>query len=176
MRRISILAAALVVACEAPSVQAPERLVSVHEMARLESGVVQSVNAAALRWTAGEIFVQTLHAQKRTDGTVSGGFHADAKYLNARFDVTITCFEIDGNRAWIGGIVRDSDTPLIANGTATFFYVIDNGEGAIGAIQQDIVSAVRLNAPAGAELAFCGERPLTLPSRRIEDGNIQVRG
>ena len=83
-----------------------------------------------------------------------GGFHADAKSLNARFNVTVTCLSIEGNRAWIGGIISDSDTPLVRPGLASYFYVIDVGEGAIGAIQQDIVSALRPQRRAwdGADL------------------------
>jgi hypothetical protein len=139
-------------------------------------GVVQSASGAAHRWTAGEPFILSFVANKHADGSVSGTFHADAKSLNARFNVNVTCLSVDGDRAWIGGIISDSDTPLVQAGLASYFYVIDTGEGAIGAIQQDIVSALRLNDVPGSELAFCAGRPTTLPFRRIEDGNVQVRG
>ena len=141
----------------------------------LIAGVTQSASGSAIRWTAGEPFIQSFVATKYADGRVTGRFHADAKSLNARFNVTVTCLSVVGSQAWIGGIISDSDTPLVQAGLASYFYVIDMGEGAIGAIQQDIVSALRINDVPGTEQTFCAERPTTLPSRRIEDGNVQVR-
>jgi hypothetical protein len=114
-------------------------------------------------------------ANKHADGSVSGRFHADAKSLNARLDVRVTCLTVVGRQAWVGGIIEASDHPQVQVGLSSYFYVIDTGEGAIGAIQQDIVSALRLNDAPGAEQVFCAERQTTLPFRRIEDGNVQVR-
>ena len=177
MRRAALITVCLVVvACGEqttpvqPALEAPAT-----PSATLAGPVVQSANGSAIRWTAGEPFLLSFVAQKHADGSVTGRFHADAKSLNARLDVTVTCLSVEGNRAWIGGIIEKSATPLVQPGLASYFYVIDIGEGAIGAIQQDIVSALRLNDVPGSELAFCANRPTTLPFRRIEDGNVQVR-
>jgi hypothetical protein len=143
--------------------------------ASLTPGIVQSASGSPIRWTAGEPFILTFVANKLADGTVSGRFHADAKYLNARFDARVTCLTVEGDHAWIGGIIESSATPLVQPGLASYFYVIDTGEGAIKAIQLDIVSALRINDTPGSEQTFCAEHATTLPSRRTEDGNVQVR-
>ena len=175
MRRSVLITACFVVACgdQSTPVEPSLRAPSTHS-ANLSSAVVQSANGSAIRWTAGEPFLSSFEAQKHADGSVTGRFHADAKYLNARFDVAVTCLSVQGNTAWIGGIIEKSGTPLIQVGLASYFYVIDTGEGAVGAIQLDIVSALRINDTPGSELTFCADRPTTLPFRRIEDGNVQV--
>ena len=176
MRRVALLTACFAVACGdgnapiEPGIAAPGG-----RFANLAPGIVQSVVGSPIRWTAGEPFILTVTANKHADGTVSGRFHVDAKSLNARVDVAVTCLSVEGNRGWVGGIVEKSNHPGVPVGLASFFYVIDVGEGAIGAIQEDIVSALALNRDAGSELTFCNERPTTLASRRIEDGNVQVR-
>ena len=176
MRRVALAAACVVVACSDGSPPtAALRPSPDSRSSSVSAGVTQSASGSAIRWTGGEPFIQSFVANKHAHGTVRGGFHADAKSLNARFNVNVTCLSIEGNRAWIGGIISDSDTPLVQPGLASYFYVIDVGEGAIGAIQQDIVSALRINDAPGAEQTFCADRPTTLPSRRIEDGNVQVR-
>ena len=175
MRRVALLTVCVLTACGdrstpiAGAIAAPS-----NRSAALAPGVVQSAGGSAIRWTAGEPFLLSFMAKKHADGSVTGRFHADAKSLNARFDVTVTCLSVEGNHAWIGGIVESSATPLIGVGLATYFYVIDIGEGAIGAIQQDIVSGLRINDTPGSEQAFCAARETTLASRRIEDGNVQV--
>ena len=176
MRRAAVVVVCVLVACSdgTPPTAASTRSPS-SRSANVIAGVTQSAVGSAIRWTGGEPFIQSFVATKYADGSVSGRFHADAKSLNARFNVTVTCLSVAGNQAWIGGIISDSDTPLVQAGLASYFYVIDMGEGAIGAIQQDIVSALRINDAPGTQQTFCDERPTTLPTRRIEDGNVQVR-
>ena len=176
MRRAALLTACLVVGCGDQNIPAASAIVAPgNRSANLAPGIVQSVVGSPIRWTAGEPFILTVVANKHADGTVTGRFHADAKSLNVRVDVAVTCLSVEGNRAWIGGIIETSNSPLVQPGLASYFYVIDNGEGAIRAIQQDIVSGLRLNDVPGSEQTFCAERATTLASRRIEDGNVQVR-
>ena len=176
MRRPTVVFLCFLAACgDQSSPVQPSRLTPGARSASTGSRVVQSATSSPIRWTAGEPFILTLAAHKHADGSVTGRFHADAKSLNARFDVTVTCLSVEGNTAWIGGIIESSATPLVQPGLASYFYVIDTGEGAIGAIQQDIVSGLRINDVPGSEQAFCDARETTLPSRRIEDGNVQVR-
>ncbi|HEX6315307.1 MAG TPA: hypothetical protein VFZ73_10635 [Gemmatimonadaceae bacterium] len=174
MRHLSVIAVCLLAACEGPV--SPPPSTPLLNGAPPEHAVAQSVKGGAHRWSGGAPFILSVQANKRTDGSVSGSYHVDVKALNASFDVTVTCLSVVGNHAWIGGIVRDSNTPLVAAGTSSYFYVIDTGEGSIGAIQLDIISGLRLNDTPGNELTFCADQSLTLPSRRIDDGNVQVRG
>ena len=176
MRKLSLIAVALFAACADQSAVAPEMVAgSANRDAAASDRVIQSASGNAMRWSGGEPFILSFVANKHADGTVTGRYHADVKRLDARFDVRITCLTIEGNQAWVGGIIESSDSPLIGVGLASYFYVIDVGEGAVRAIQQDIVSALALNDTPGTEAAFCASRDLTLPSRRIEDGNAQVR-
>lgn len=176
MRRAALITTCFIVGCgdgKSPvdsSIMAPGT-----RDASLTAGVVQSASGSPIRWTAGEPFILNFVANKHADGSVTGRFHADAKSLNIRLDATVTCLSVEGNHAWIGAIIEKSNSPLVQVGLASYFYVIDTGEGAIGAIQTDIVSALRLNDTPGSELTFCADRLTTLPSRRIEDGNVQVR-
>ena len=174
MRRFSVIAVCVLAGCDTPV--APTTPSPLLNSAQPEASVVQSVKGGAHRWSGGEPFILSVQANKRADGSVTGSYHVDVKSLDASLDVTVTCMTVVGNHAWVGGIVRDSNTPLVAAGTSSYFYVIDTGEGSIGAIQLDIISALRLNDTPGNEQAFCTDQPLTLPSRRIEDGNVQVRG
>jgi hypothetical protein len=175
MRRFALVSACVLVACGDSHSPVWPSVNSAASRAASLTAVTQSASGSPIRWTAGEPFILTFVANKYADGRVSGRFHADAKSLNARLDVNVTCLSVEDNRAWIGGIIEKSDNPLVQVGLASYFYVIDIGEGAIGAIQQDIVSALRLNDTPGSELTFCAGRPTTLPFRRIEDGNVQVR-
>ena len=176
MRKLSTIAGILALAACGEQSTPVEMLAGPATRATASSGaVVQSAGGNAMRWSGGEPFILSFTAKKHADGTVDGRMHVDVKRLDARIDVRVTCLSIEGNTAWVGGIIESTSSPLIGVGLATYFYVIDMGEGAIGAIQQDIVSALALNDTPGNELAFCDAKETTLASRRIEDGNAQVR-
>jgi hypothetical protein len=175
MHRFSSLLAVLatVTACDRPV--SPTRLSAASQApaSLQESGVVQSATGGAHRLSGGEMFVLSFNANKRADGSVTGRYHVDVMSLGATFDVDVTCLSVDGNKAWIGGIIENSDSPIVRDGTVSYFYVIDNGEGADALT--DIISGLRINDLAGRDLVFCAERPLQLSSRPIDFGNIQVR-
>lgn len=139
-------------------------------------GVVQSASGSAHRIRPlpdGELWVLTFNADKRADGTVTGTAHIDRKDLDAAWDVDVTCMSVVGNRAWIAGIVRNARGAIPRDGTVSYFYVTDNGEGADSVL--DRASAIRINDVAGQDRAFCTDRPVVLPDSEIAHGNVQVR-
>ena len=139
-------------------------------------GVVQSASGSAHRIRPlpdGELWVLTFNAEQRADGTVTGTAHIDRKDLDAAWDVEVTCMSVVGNRAWIAGIVRNARGAIPRDGTVSYFYVTDNGEGANSAL--DRASAIRINDLPGQDLAFCTDRPVVLPDSVIAHGNVQVR-
>jgi hypothetical protein len=179
MRRLILGVVLMTAACDGPT-NSPTGITSV-DAPRLnasnENGVVQSASGGAQRFSAGQFFILSFQANKHADGSVSGRYHVDAKAADAKFDVVVTCLSVVDNRAWIGGIIQNSSNPIVRDGSVSYFYVVDNGAGANGGVNPpDVVSALRLNDAVGEDLRFCAERPLALPSRAIDDGNIRVDG
>jgi len=139
-------------------------------------GVVASASGSAHRIRPlpdGELWVLSFNAQKSADGTVTGYAHIDRKDLGIAWDVEVTCLSVVGNTAWIGGIIRNARGGVARDGTVSYFYVIDQGEGESDPV--DRASAVRLNDLAGEDITFCTTRPLALPASDIAHGNVQVR-
>ena len=119
-------------------------------------GVVEAATGSAHKIRPlpdGELFVLTFSAVKRTDGTTTGYAHVDRKDLDIAFDVDVTCLSVVGNTAWIGGIIRNARGGLARDGTISYFYVIDNGEGSDA--PPDRTSTIRFNDRAGEDIAFC---------------------
>jgi hypothetical protein len=90
--------------------------------------------------------------------------------------VNVTCLTVvDGNRAWVGGIIEDAFLPDLI-GRSAFFFAADNGEGA-GA-EPDLISRVVV-AAAGAEQVFCNNAP-ALPAAvlpiEVLRGNVNIDG
>jgi len=138
------------------------------------ASVIASATGAAHRIRGDELWVLSFEAQKRADGTVTGQYRVDRKDIPVSFNVDVTCMSVSGNIAWIAGIIRNQAGDLAIDGTVSYFFVIDNGEGPNGG--GDIVSGLRLNDQAGEDSRFCDEQPLLLPTAPIELGNVQVRG
>jgi hypothetical protein len=107
-------------------------------------------------------------AQNRRDGTTRGQYQVDNRDVSgAREHGTVTCLEVDGNQAWIGGVITASSIPG-REGTARVFRVVDNGEGSGDPPDQASLLVV------GDPTLTCHTRPL-LPLENLEGGNIQVR-
>ena len=89
------------------------------------------------------------------------------------FTGDVTCLLVDGNRAVIGGIIRQS---LLAETEGTMFFaaVEDNGTPASGSLP-DQVSAYFINVPGvdACEEAAPGLFPSLAP---VESGNVRVSG
>lgn len=139
-----------------------------------QGGVVASATGSG-HYTAGDqIRTLAFNAVKKADGSVAGSYQINVHVLDLWFHVDVTCLETEDNTAWIGGIISQTNRPdFIQVGSVSYFYAIDNGEGK--AAPADVVSVARINDRDGADEEFCTLKPLLLPPRPVEKGNVQVR-
>lgn len=113
-------------------------------------------------------------AKQMPDGTVQGSgiLHNpsfDPKY-DAQFD--ISCLQIVGNRASLGGSIRKTSDPVFNDEfDAAFFTVFDNGEP--GADNDTISEVFFDNVVEPSACQFIGADDF--PQIPIESGNVQVR-
>ncbi|MGH3006123.1 MAG: hypothetical protein ACRDOS_09555 [Gaiellaceae bacterium] len=116
----------------------------------------------------------TFTAQVRADGSVSG------KYLYRTVDDGVpflargplTCAVIEGNRAWLGGVIEKSSDSSI-EGLEMWFQVADNGEP--GADESpDMTTLIGAGGPGTAQ-DYCDRAPEPMFPFFLEHGNIQVR-
>lgn len=143
------------------------------------SGVVAFANGSGHRVRNDRALVFTFNAVRYADGSAQGRYYLDWQDLGPALDhmrlqveVDVTCMSVSGNRAWVAGIITKVDGPIAQEGTVSYFYVTDNGEGA-GAV--DEISALRLNDVAGEDAVFCADQPVLLGSVPIERGGAQVQ-
>ena len=107
----------------------------------------------------------TLH--DNGDGTTTGQYQVDNQDVSgSRENGTVTCLAVDGDQAWIGGVITHSSIPG-REGTPRLFRVIERGHGA----PPDQASVLIVTAEARVE---CQTRPL-LPVQDLEEGKILVR-
>ena len=75
-------------------------------------------------------FVAVRHA----DGSVSGRFHQHQPFFGFSYAGDVTCFAVDelNHRAWIGGVLTQSNDPdpVTEIGDDVWFRVLDTGEAA----------------------------------------------
>jgi hypothetical protein len=112
----------------------------------------------------------TFHVVDGPDGT-AGSFKIVLP-SGLFFEADATCFAVDGNIGWVGGVIRATNAGIVVVGSVSTFYAIDGGEGD-GA--NDVVSVATFNGAAGADVAFCANRPLALAPLAVTSGNVQVR-
>lgn len=60
------------------------------------------------------------------------------KHLGITADVDVTCMAVEGNAAFIAGVIRKATspprpdgTPLVRKGTVAYFWTVNNGEGTV---------------------------------------------
>ncbi len=144
--------------------------------------VVASANGG-VHWTipapnvfGGEVVSQPLafNARKYADGGVSGEFeyHQTFQGETFTFHVDVTCMNVYGNRAKIGGVVTQSTDSTVPVGTFAWFQVFDNGEGANAPPDQS--SLVGFGDEAANE-AFCNSPNLPRFGPWDVQGNVQVQ-
>jgi|GEM_PF-1712000 hypothetical protein len=124
----------------------------------------------------GNDFKYSLSAIRHDDGSVSGEFE-ERVLLNSTGEFirqthgTVTCFEIVGNMARIGGLVDHATDPRFLPGTEFRLVVVDNGEDASD--PPDKGSNARFGFPGTAQ-AFCDAgTPFNLED--LQHGNVEVR-
>ena len=117
----------------------------------------------------------SFNAHKYVDGSVSGEFEYHQIVLGQSFNfhVDVTCMNVyDGNRAKIGGVIRNSNDPTLPPGMFAWFQVFDNGEGA--SAPPDRSSLIGFGDEAANE-AFCNSPNLPRFGPWDVEGNVQVR-
>ena len=106
-------------------------------------------------------------ARNNADGTTTGQYQVDNQDVGgSRENGTVTCLAVDGDQAWIGGVITHSSIPG-REGTPRLFRVIERGHGA----PPDQASILIVAAESRVE---CQTRPL-LPVQDLEEGKILVR-
>ena len=116
----------------------------------------------------------TFNVQVHADGTVHGRY----RYVQVRDGVELmvagplTCATIEGNRAWVGGLIEESSRPSLI-GLDMWFQVQDNGEP--GADETpDMSSTVGAGGPGTAQ-QYCDDAPEVRFPFFLSRGNLQVR-
>ena len=134
-----------------------------------DAGVVESARGG-FHWTvpSGALRTFAFTAKNRADGTVQGQYQVNNRDVSgSKEHGTVTCLEVDGRDAWIGGVITHSSVPG-REGIRRVFHVVDMGEGSGDPPDQASILLM------GATPDDCHARPFVLP-QDIEGGNIQVR-
>ena len=124
----------------------------------------------------GNDFKYSLSAIRHDDGSVSGEFEervilASTSEFIRQTHGTVTCFQIVGNLARIGGVVDHATDPRFLPGTEFRLIVEDNGNGASD--PPDRGSNARFGVPGSAQ-AFCNAGT-AFNLEDVQHGNIEVR-
>ena len=121
-----------------------------------------------------ELKTFTFNARIYADGSVRGRYNyrsfEDGAPFNARGP--LMCVVIEGNRAWLGGLIAKTSEPSLA-GADMWFQVADNGEP--GADETpDMTTLIGAGGPGTAQ-DYCDRAPEPRFPWPVEHGNIQVR-
>lgn len=119
-------------------------------------------------------------AVRRTDGTTTGEWQYDFRAAGFSMHGVVTCFTIAGNEAWVGGVVDrvSSDDPSIQDllGVDMWWRSRDNGEGAGSPPDSTTGLGFKFPTTTITAASWCQDQPQLLVLRRVESGNIQIRG
>lgn len=106
-------------------------------------------------------------ARTNADGTTTGSYQIDNQSVSgSREHGTVTCLAVDGDLAWIGGVITHSSIEG-REGTPRLFRVVERGHGD----PPDQASLLIVTAEANVT---CQTRPL-IPVEDLEEGKILVR-
>ena len=127
--------------------------------------------------SGGELRSFALSAVGRDDGSASGEYQIVIHAIDRFLHVGVTCMVVRNDTAWVAGIITKTNHPAIIEGTVSYFWAVDGGEGE-GAV--DKVSIARINDRLGEDRRFCSLTPdeafSGLPGRVVEKGNVQISG
>jgi hypothetical protein len=116
----------------------------------------------------------SFEARRKADGHVIGRYDYRDVEDGAPFDASgpITCLTVQGNHAWLGGLVASSNDPTVA-GDEMWFQVIDNGAPRNPPL--DVTTLIGVSPVAGSAQAYCdAAAPPRFPWPDT-DGHITVR-
>ena len=124
----------------------------------------------------GNDFKYSFSAIRHDDGSVSGEFEervilASTGEFIRQTHGTVTCFQIVGNMARIGGLVDQATDPRFLPGTEFRLVVVDNGNGVSD--PPDLGSNARFGFPGTAQ-AFC-DAGTAFNLEPVQHGNVEVR-
>ena len=125
--------------------------------------IIIMVDELTQRWS--------FNAKRSQSGVFSGQFEFKSDLFGDQLKAQgeVLCFAIDGNRARIGGIVRNSN--YLEPGTEIAWNVEDNGEGNNSPPDRaSILSA----GGVGFATAVCGNPAAYLTTSPVRTGNVQV--
>lgn len=107
------------------------------------------------------------------DGNVKGSFqsHWVSDGGTLRFAMDITCLSVNGNQAWLGGVITRSNDDYLPVGFEFRWRVVDNGEGKNAAPDQ--LSYFLYGGPDTA--AGCAGGSANNVLFDWTEGNVQVR-
>ena len=106
-------------------------------------------------------------ARTNSDGTTTGQYQVDNQDVSgSKENGTVTCLAVDGDQAWIGGVITHSTVPG-REGTPRLFRVIERGHGA----PPDQASILLVTAESRVT---CQARE-PIPVQDLEEGKILVR-
>lgn len=110
---------------------------------------------------------------KRADGSVTGHYEHRSFDDGVPFyaEGPLTCLNVSGNRAWVGGLIESSSEPVIV-GWEMWFQVEDNGQGANS--PADWTTLLGASPEVGSAQEYCDDAPAVNFPFDIESGNIQV--
>jgi hypothetical protein len=77
----------------------------------LGSGVIESARGGGHFHIATALRTFAFTAKNRADGTTQGQYQINNRDAGAREHGTVTCLEVDGNDAWVGGVITHSSVP-----------------------------------------------------------------
>lgn len=166
--------------CESPA--GPVATAAVPEMAAAllgepGSGVAASLTGSGHYTSGGELRTLSVSAVRRADGSVAGEYHVTIHAIDSFLHVGVTCLSVRNDTAWVAGVIESTNHPAIVEGTVSYFWAVDGGEGA-GSM--DVVSTARINDRPGEDQRFCSLMPdedfSGLPGNVVEHGTVQVRG
>lgn len=152
-----------------PTVETPEFELPV----AMQHGDARAV-AGFGSFTVGEGLIRNYWfiAGKRHDGTVRGRFGGFNQASGGRIAGRVTCFSVQGDQVWIGGVIERANFDVV--GQDTGWRAEDNGRPG-GATPDRLSFAV----PVSSAADFCADRPLPPPAGLglvdLERGDIRIR-
>ena len=121
-------------------------------------------------------------AIRHGDGRVTGRFHQKQHDLGFKYRGDVTCFAIDteNHRAWIGGVLTQSNDPdpVTEVGDDAWFRVLDLGQGSSTPPDRSTFMGFDMGAPPfDTSENYCAARPWPEGDARtwpVVAGNIEI--